>query len=77
MYEQPIHPVNLWMKKDPERHEKVDEYYRQSIRRLIARRTFTPPANDFPGARYIPASSSPEEEDWENVRQLWRKPKRK
>ena len=77
MYEQPFYPVNLWMKKDPEKHAKVDKYYRQSIARLIERGTFTPPANDFPGARYIPASSSPEEEDWESVRQLWQEPEEK
>jgi beta-ureidopropionase len=77
MYEKPLYPANLWMKKDPERHEKVDEYYRQSIRRLIERGTFTPPASDFPGARYISGSSSPEEDDWENIRQLWQEPEEK
>ena len=71
MYDGPIHPANLWMKKDPERHQKVDEYYRQNIRRLIERGTFTPPAHEFPGARYKSASRSPEEEEWENIRQLW------
>ena len=71
MYDRPIHPANLWMKKDPERHQKVDEYYRQNIRRLIERGTFTPPAHEFPGARYKSASRSPEEEEWENIRQLW------
>jgi beta-ureidopropionase len=71
MYDRPIHPANLWMKKDPERHQKVDEYYRQNIRRLIERGTFTPPAHEFPGARYKSASRSPEEEKWETIRQLW------
>jgi beta-ureidopropionase len=71
MYDRPIHPANLWMKKDPEHHQKVDEYYRQNIRRLIERGTFTPPAHEFPGARYKSASRSPEEEEWENIRQLW------
>ncbi len=75
MYEQPIHPANLWLKKDPERHEKVDEYYRQNIRRLIERGTFTPPAHDFPGARYKSASINPEDEEWENLKQLWQEPK--
>ncbi len=74
MYDQPIHPANLWLEKDPERHEKVDEYYRQNIRRLIERGTFTPPAHDFPGVRYKSASVNPEDEEWENIKRLWREP---
>jgi beta-ureidopropionase len=74
MYEEPIHPKNLWMKKDPERHEKVDQYYRDNIRRLIERGTFTPPAHDFPGCQYKSASTDPEEEKWENIKQLWDEP---
>ncbi len=72
MYDVPIHPKNLWMKKDPERHAKVDEYYRDNIRRLIDRGTYTAPANDFPGCKYQPASTDPEQEKWENVKQLWK-----
>lgn len=74
MYEVPIHPKNLWMKKDPERHAKVDEYYRDNIRRLIERGTYTPPANDFPGCEYKPASTDPGQEKWENIKQLWTLP---
>jgi beta-ureidopropionase len=76
MYEQPIHPKNLWMKKDPERHEKVDQYYRDNIRRLIERGTYTPPAHDFPGCVYKPASTDPEQEKWENIKQLWEENKK-
>jgi len=72
MYDVPIHPKNLWMKKDPERHAKVDEYYRDNIRRLIDRGTYTPPANDFPVCEYKPASADPEQEKWENIKQLWK-----
>ena len=72
MYDVPIHPKNLWMKKDPERHAKVDESYPDNIRRLIDRGTYTSPANDFPGCKYQPASTDPEQEKWENVKQLWK-----
>jgi beta-ureidopropionase len=76
MYEQPIHPKNLWMKTDPERHEKVDQYYRDNIRRLIERGTYTPPAHDFPGSVYKPASMDPEQDKWENIKQLWEEKKK-
>ena len=42
MYEEPIHPNNLWLEQDPKRHGEVDEVYRANIKRLIARGTFTP-----------------------------------
>ena len=73
MYDQPIHPKNLWLKNDPERHQKVDQYYRDNIRRLIHRGTYTAPANNFPGCQYKPASTDPAD-DWENVKQFWQKP---
>jgi predicted amidohydrolase len=71
MYDEPVHPKNLWLKDEPLGHADVDEVYRANIRRLIARGSFTPPARSFPGARYIPAGDSPEEEEWENLRDLW------
>jgi predicted amidohydrolase len=71
MYEQPIHPKNLWLEQDPLRHEEVDEIYRANIRRLIQRGTFTEPAHTFPGAHFQSGASSPEEEQWENIKTLW------
>ena len=71
MYEQPIHPKNLWMEQDPLHHEKVDEIYRENIRCLIKRGSFTPPAHTFEGAHYQSSASSPEEEKWENIKILW------
>jgi len=71
MYDKPIHPKNLWLKKDPEQHRKVDEYYRDNIRRLLERGIYTAPAHDFPGCEYMAASSDPEQEKWENIKQLW------
>ena len=71
MYEQSIHPKNLWIKKDPMSHEKVDEIYRANIRCLIKRGSYTPPADTFPSAHYQSGTSSPEEEEWENIKTLW------
>ena len=34
MYEQPVHPANLWLKQDPKRHADVDKVYRANIKRL-------------------------------------------
>lgn len=71
MYDKPIHPKNLWLKQDPWRHAEVDEVYRDNIRRLIERGAYTPPAHSFPGCRYQPSSTSPEEGEWENLKTLW------
>jgi beta-ureidopropionase len=75
MYEEPVHPRNLWLNDDPQQHADVDEIYRANIGRLIARGSFTPPARAFPGARYIAPAESPEETDWEQVRSLWSRPR--
>ena len=71
MYEEPIHPANLWLEEDPKRHADVDEVYRANIRRLIERGTFTPPAHDFPGARYVPLEDAPPMMGWLAARTLW------
>jgi len=71
MYEEPIHPKNLWLEEDPKPHADVDEVYRANIRRLIERGTFTPPATAFPGARFHPMGEAPPAEEWENTRRLW------
>ncbi len=74
MYEQPIHPANLWMALDPERHAWVDEIYRDNIRRLVARGAFTAPAFRAPGAHFVPVSDDPAQAEWEQVRKLWTEP---
>lgn len=71
MYDQPIHPKNLWMEKDPMSHEKVDDIYRENIQNLIQRGSFTEPAVQFSGARFQSGAASPEEEKWENIKTLW------
>ena len=67
MYELPIHPKNLWLEQDPLPHEKVDEIYRENIRGLIKRASFTAPAQQYKGAYFQSGASSPEEEKWENI----------
>ena len=71
MYDQPIHPKNLWMEKDPLSHEKVDDIYRENIQNLIQRGSFTEPAVQFSGACFQSGAASPEEEKWENIKTLW------
>ncbi|CAG0939993.1 Aliphatic amidase [Gammaproteobacteria bacterium] len=70
MYEQPIHPKNLWLHDDPKPHAVVDEIYRANIRRLVERGTWTRPAYGHPGCRYQPAGD--DTDTWEEVKQrLW------
>jgi predicted amidohydrolase len=67
MYEEPIHPANLWLDRDPASHAEVDEVYRENIRKLVERGSYTLPAESFPGVRYMPAGDG----DWEAARELW------
>ena len=70
MYEKPIHPKNLWLKDDPKSHAEVDEIYRDNIRRLQERGTWTKPAFEHPGCRYQPAGD--DGTTWEDMKQrLW------
>lgn len=71
MYDEPIHPKNLWLEESPRRHSEVDEVYRANIARLLARGSFTQPAHRFPGARYLPSSRDPADTDWETLSKLW------
>lgn len=71
MYDKPIHPKNLWLEQDPLSHAEVDEVYRDNIRRLVERGAFTEPAHTFQGAHFQSGASSPEEEQWDNIKTLW------
>jgi hypothetical protein len=71
MYEEPIHPRNLWLRDDPKHHADVDDIYRQNIQRLIDRGTFTAPAAQFPGATFQPSGEAPPAEEWERSKRLW------
>jgi predicted amidohydrolase len=69
MYDQPIHPKNLWMEQEPLQHEKVDEIYRENIRCLLKRGTFTAPYNSFQGCHY--QSEATTAEQWQEMKKLW------
>lgn len=71
MYDEPIHPKNLWLTKDPEHHAAVDEIYRANIARLVARGTWTKPAHDFPGARYQPPGPESPADAWAGAKAMW------
>jgi predicted amidohydrolase len=73
MYEEPIHPANLWLEQDPKRHAEVDKVYRANIKRLIDRGTFTPPAVAHKGAKYFPMGDGSQtgDEEWADVKSLW------
>jgi predicted amidohydrolase len=69
MYAEPIHPKNLWLETEPKPHAAVDEIYRDNIRRLVARGTWTEPAVRHPGSRYQPSG---DDASWDEIRQrLW------
>ena len=70
MYDQPIHPRNLWMNQDPKSHAEVDEIYRENIQRLYERGTWTRPFYEHEGCRFQPGGE--DEPDWETMKQqLW------
>jgi len=70
MYEEPIHPKNLWLDDEPKHHAEVDDIYRANIQRLIDRGTWTKPAFEHPGCRFQPAGD--DEASWEEIKQqLW------
>ncbi|MCC7258497.1 MAG: hydrolase [Gammaproteobacteria bacterium] len=70
MYEQPIHPKNLWLRQEPKPHAQVDDIYRANIARLVERGAWTKPAFEHPGCRYQP--SGDDDTTWEEIKQrLW------
>ena len=71
MYDEPIHPKNLFIDQPPHGHAEEDAVRRENIQRLIDRGTYTPPFHDFEGAKFYPGALDPEQEKWENVKTLW------
>ena len=69
MYEKPIHPKNLWMEQDPQRHAQVDEIYRGNIASLVERGTWTRPFYEHEGCRFQPGGE--EEPAWEDLKEMW------
>jgi predicted amidohydrolase len=72
MYEQPIHPKNLWMEQDPLHHNEVDKIYRQNIEKLYERGSWTRPYLKHEGARMIPEDDpGMDAEQWREVKKMW------
>ena len=72
MYDEPIHPKNLLLKDEPKSHAEVDEVYRDNIKRLQKRGSWTPPFTKHEGARYVPAVPGDPGEAWETIKaELW------
>jgi predicted amidohydrolase len=72
MYDEPIHPKNLWLENEPASHAEVDEIYRGNIKRLQQRGAWTPPFTPHEGARYIPAMPGDPGAAWELAKaELW------
>ena len=73
MYEEPIHPKNLWLERSRSSTPRSTRSTARTSAGCIERGTFTAPARRFAGARYIAPSDDPAETDWESIRNLWRK----
>jgi len=71
LYDQPIHPANLWLEQDPLQHAAVDEVYRANIERLIERGAWTAPAYRHDGCRYIAPGGDGGEGEWDAIKGLW------
>ncbi len=69
MYETPIYPKNLGLKKAPGTHAEMDPYYKQSIQTLLDRGTYTAPAYPHPGVNYRGKATT--EQEWEELKKLW------
>ena len=68
MYEEPIHPANLWLEEQPKSTPRSTRSTAPTSERLIERGTYTPPAHSFPGARYIPMDDDRPAEAWADAR---------
>ncbi len=73
MYDQPIHPKNLWLDNDPVHHNDADEIYRQNIEKLFERGTWTRPAHSFEGSKLLPEGDpGMTEEQWREAKGMWK-----
>ncbi|MCP5214204.1 MAG: hydrolase [Pseudomonadales bacterium] len=72
MYEQPIHPKNLWLNQEPKHHAEVDDIYRENIEKLYQRGTWTRPAMKYDGARLAEDEEDLQKPSWQELKQqLW------
>ncbi len=72
MYDQPIHPKNLWMEQDPLHHNEVDKIYRQNIEKLYDRGSWTRPYLQHEGSKLMPEGDpGMDAEQWQEVKKMW------
>ena len=71
MYDEPIHPKNLWLHEEPWHHLETDEVYRGNIRRLQKRGVFTAPSEKFQGSRFVHPMPDPSLRDYESMKRLF------
>ncbi len=72
MYDKPIHPKNLWLKKDPAHHREVDDIYRANIESLYEQGAWTRPYHHFEGARLLPeGDQGTDAEQWQEIKAMW------
>lgn len=72
MYQEPIHPKNLWLERDPAHHNEVDRIYRANIDRLYKRGTWTQPHHQFEGAKLLPeGDQGTDETKWREIKSMW------
>ena len=71
MYEEPIHPANLWLEDHPKSHAQVDEIYRANIQPPRRARDVHAARARVPGGRYIPMDERPPMVGWLGARTLW------
>ena len=72
MYQNPIHPKNLWLKNDPAHHDDVDKIYRGNIESLYQRGTWTRPYHNFEGSRLLPEGDpGTDAGKWAELRAMW------
>lgn len=69
MYDEPIHPKNLWMDQEPVLHDAADQIYRENIQCLLNRGTFTAPAYQFSGCRNLDKPTTYDE--WQVMKKKW------
>jgi len=69
MYDEPIHPRNLYLRREPYDHERADDTAREDIRRLVERGTYTAPSARHAGAKYHGDRMT--RAKWKETRRLW------
>jgi beta-ureidopropionase len=74
MYDEPIHPKNLWLEEEPWHHAETDEVYRGNIRRLQKRGVFTAPSEKFEGSRFTHPMPDPSLRDYDSMKRLFWEP---